>query len=30
MLINITLGGEYVKKSAKGEIMPWRPDMPRK
>jgi len=30
MLINITLGGEYVKKSAGGDIMPWRPDEPKK
>ena len=26
MLINITLGGEYVKKGAKGELLPWKPE----
>ncbi len=26
MLINITLGGEYVKKSSEGELLPWKPE----
>jgi hypothetical protein len=26
MLINITLGGEYVKKGVGGELLPWKPE----
>ncbi len=26
LLINITLGGEYIKKGPQGELLPWRPE----
>jgi hypothetical protein len=26
LLINISMGGEYIKKDAKGELLPWKPE----